>query len=295
MKKFILLLTMLWPLFGQAQVLVQGPGTSPKDFENFLSLNPRAQSFQRFTIEEMQSQPAQEQKLFALADLPPSEIPNGLETVERINLETALSGLSLQFLKDLLGRWQNVTPQSKATKSAVSQLICKVNFLLGENATSSECPLEQINLQELRLRNSWADTLVVESIAYSLEENSRLLLISSVRYHFTLLSNSHKPVRFYGTYTELLTQHLKAENLVAGGCESFQADIDNMNILNQGSVFWSSQCVRRLQEGQDNNMSERSWIQRNKIWLYPTAALLIGGGIYAMKDKKLVIDTSSFK
>nr|BFD64208.1 hypothetical protein BdHM001_28890 [Bdellovibrio sp. HM001] len=295
MKKLMVVLTMFWPLLGQSQILVQGPGTSPKEFENYLSLNPRVQSFQKFTIEEMQNQPAQEQKLFALADLPPSDIQSGLETVEQINRKTALSSLSLQFLKDLLGRWLAVTPQSKFTKSSVTQLSCKVNFLLGENAASSECPLEQVDLKELRIRNSWADTLMVESVVYPLEDNRRLLLISSARYHFTLLSNTHKPVSFYGTYAELRAQHLTSTGLVSGTCESFQADIENMTVLNQGSVFWGPQCLRRLPEGQDSDLSERSWIQRNKAWLYPTAALLIGGGIYAMKDKKLVIDTSSFK
>lgn len=295
MKKLILLLSVFWPLLAQSQILVQGPGTSPKEFEDFLRLNPRAQSIQRFTIEQIQNQPVQEQRLFTLADLTPPEIDTGLQTLEGINRQTPLSTLSLQFLKDLLGRWQTVTPQNKVTKIAVTQLSCKMNFLLGENTTSSECPLEQIHLKELHLRNSWADTLLVENIAYSMEDGGRILLITSARYHFTLLSNTHKPVSFYGTYAELLTQHLKSETLVSGTCEGFQADIDNMSVLNQGSVFWNSQCVRRLQEGQDDDMSGRSWVQRNKTWLYPTAALLIGGGIYAMKDKKLVIDTSSFK
>ncbi|UXR64346.1 hypothetical protein EZJ49_14855 [Bdellovibrio bacteriovorus] len=295
MKNLIFFLSVLWPVLGQAQVLIQGPGSSPKEFESFLSLNPRAQSFQRFVIEEMQSQPQQEQKIFALADLIDIEISSGLEQLDKINREAALSTLSLQFLKDLLARWQSVTSANKAMKTAIHQLSCKMNFLSGENTASSECPLEPASLSELRTKNSWAETLLVESSAYSLEAGSRLLLVASARYHFTLLSNTHNPVSFYGTYAELLSQNLKAEPLVSGSCKGFHADIDSMNLLNQGSVFWNAQCVRRLNEGQDSDLTGKSWLQRNKTWLYPTAALLFGGGIYVMRGKKLVIDASSFQ
>ncbi|AFY02901.1 hypothetical protein [Bdellovibrio bacteriovorus] len=291
MKTPIAILLFLLATAAQAQVLIQAPSASPAEFKKYLQENPSARSYSDVQTEKLQQAPQQEQQLFQLADLSPSEIPQGLETLNRLNQQSALSSLSLQFLQDLTSKWQSgkLSPQAQ---SSVRNLHCKFSLLQDESSLTI-CAVETVSLENLRKLNPWMKALAVESQPIPLEESSRLKIVTEAPYHFTLISDSHASISFYGTFAQLLQQTNHPQALVEGGCGGFQSQIDDINLSLQARVFFTASCVQATNQADEE--TEKSWVQRNKKWLIPTAAILVGGGIYALKDKKVIIDKPSFK
>lgn len=291
MKTPIMILTLLLATTVKAQVLIQAPSASPAEFKKFLQENPTARSYSDVQIEKLQQAPDQEQQLFHLADLSPNEIPLGLETLNRLNQQSALSTLSLQFLLDLTSKWYN-SKNAPHIQGPVKTMHCKFSLLQDESNPTS-CAVETVSLENLRKLNPWMTAIAVESQVVPLEENARLKVVTDAPYHFTLISDSHKAIDFYGTFAQLLQQTSQAQALVEGGCGGFQSQIDDISLSLQARVFFTPSCVQATNQADEE--TEKSWVQRNKKWLIPTAAILVGGGIYAMKDKKIIIDKPSFK
>lgn len=291
MKTPIMILILLLATTAQAQVLIQAPSASPAEFKKFLQENPTVRSLGDVQIEKLQQAPDQEQQLFPLADLSASEIPQGLETVNRLNQQSALSKLSLQFLLDLTLKWQNGknTPQ---VQSSVKTLHCKFS-LLQDESNPTTCAVETVSLENLKKLNPWMKAVAVESQVIPLDENAHLKIVTDASYHFTLISDSHRAIDFYGTFAQLLQQTSQPQALVEGGCGGFQSQIEDISLSLMARVFFTPSCVQATNQADEE--TEKSWVQRNKKWLIPTAAILVGGGIYAMKDKKIIIDKPSFK
>ncbi|WP_374031207.1 hypothetical protein [Bdellovibrio bacteriovorus] len=291
MKTPLMILILLLATSTKAQVLIQAPSASPAEFKKFLQENPTTRSYGDVQIEKLQQAPEQEQQMFSLADLSPTEIPQGLETLNRLNQQSALSALSLQFLLDLTLKWQSgkTSPQ---IESSVKTLHCKFSLLQDESSPTA-CRVESVSLENLKKLNPWMKALAVESQIIPLEENRHLRLVPEAAYHFTLISDSHTAVSFYGTFAQLLQQANHAQALVEGGCGGFQSQIDDISLSLQARVFFTPSCVQATNQADEE--TEKSWVQRNKKWLIPTAAILVGGGIYALKDKKVIIDKPSFK
>ncbi|MGE9745931.1 hypothetical protein [Bdellovibrio bacteriovorus] len=291
MKTLFAILFLLLAPTAQAQVLIQAPSASPTDFKKYLQENPTTRSYGDVQIEKLQQAPDQEQQLFHLADLSPNEVPQGLDTLTRLNQQSALSTLSLQFLRDLTSKWQSGKP-SPQIQSSVRNLHCKFSLLQQESGPTP-CAVETVSLENLRKLNPWMKALAVESQLIPLEESSRLRIVTEAPYHFTLISDSHASVKFYGTFAQLLQQTNTPQALIEGGCGGFQSQIDDISLSLQARVFFTPSCVQATNQADEE--TEKSWVQRNKKWLIPTAAILVGGGIYAMKDKKIIIDKPSFK
>lgn len=268
--------------YSEAQILIQAPAASESEYNLFLAENPSVKSYSKFLLEKLSMSVEQEQQLFALADLPPSEIENGLETIQRLNRQAALSELSTQFLLDLTGKWKSQSLPD-LTKRRLQELVCKLQLQSGQPAT--DCPVKNVSLVNLKKMYPWMHTLAIESQAslYGKE----LPIIETAEYHFTVISNSHEAVSFYGTFAELLQHSANPKSLIDGDCHGFQTNIEDLGISLQSRIFFSASCLKAVHNPEEN---QKNWMQRNKKWLIPAAAVLLGGGLYAMKDKKLVFE-----
>ncbi len=147
-----------------------------------------------------------------------------------------------------------------------------------------------MKLSSLKKQYPQLETVFVESFSFPLNENSQVTVSAQTPYQWTLLSNSVQPLVFFGTFEQLLNQQFVFENFVDGSCDGFSTRDLNMELMNRGIVFFSEECQRPAYVP-----TKKSWASENRHWLYVAGAVVLGGVIYSMKDKKMIIDTSAFK
>lgn len=276
----------------QARILIQAASANSQDFQNFLRLHPEIKSYQDHVLENLQNYPSQEHALFELADLAHEDRIRGIEQIDRLNRERPLTPLSLRFVGDLTEQWI----KQSATKDRLPEiqtLHCKARSLQHRKDTAlMGCRLETVSTELLKARYPQMDSLIVESFApFSLGQ--KLSLVAGAKYHFTLTANSQQPVHFYGTFQQLQEQTLPTKNLLNGTCELPSIQVPDFALMNEGVLYYSKDCQRLSKDLPV--ASTEGWWQRNKRWVYPTAAIIFAAGLYALKDKTLVIDTSSIK
>lgn len=288
MKKIFIAVLFLSSLC-EARILIRAPQASTENFMTFLS-GHGGTSLSDYQASRIRSNPRQEEKLFALADLPAGEVSTALVSINSLRSEGPLSELSLRFLKDLTARWLSLLGPSPA-RAEVHHLFCAVSLLL--KSQPQDCQSHTENLSELHRKAPWAEQLMVEGLAHSISAEGHFFLQPEGRYHFTLLSNSHDKFQFYGTYQELLQQEFTSRPLTDGVCEGFATNTDDLTLQMQASVYFSDGCVKVLHETAPPQTP--GWFERNKLWIYPAAALVMGAGVFALKDKKVVIDSPALR
>lgn len=273
----------------EARILIKSPQASTESFSTFLRSHEET-SLSDYHAGRLRSNPQQEEKLFALADLPDSEVLQGLASIARIRSEGPLSELSLRFLMDLSARWISQMGASPAREEA-HRLFCETSLLL--KSQPQNCQYRIQPLSELHRKAPWADQLLVEGVSHALSAEGHIATGIDGRYHFTLLSNSHHKVHFYGTYQEMLQQDLSSKPLIEGTCEGFTTNTDDLALQMQARVYFSEGCVRALHEVASPQAP--GWFERNKKWIFPAAAVVIGAGVYTLRDKRIVIDSTALR
>ncbi|MNT04533.1 hypothetical protein D3C72_1391130 [compost metagenome] len=166
--------------------------------------------------------------------------------------------------------------------------MCQAQVFTGKNVFM-KCNQETISLRSLKSIFPQLETLYVEGRSFSLED--QLALPKTSELHWVLLSNSYKEIHFWGSFEQLRRQQFRFEELVAGSCDSFAMKESNFDLTARGSVFFSSSCIKRASEP----VKEVSWIDKNKYWVIPVGAALVGAAAYQMRDRPMVIDVPSLK
>lgn len=267
-------------------ILVRAPGVSPLDYSAFLHAHPEAKSYSLYLAEKAQSNQKQEEELFALGEHLQKQPDETLSKLKRTQADQPLSSTSIQYVFDLSKKGFENTKSTKS-KAEFKKLNCKVGVLL--TPPSQDCEIMTVDFKTIQRQWPHTDIVMIESVPFNLNDAVFLEISSENQYHWTLLSDSHKPQHFYGTYRHFLQQQLPTEELTQGGCDGYTTNFDDFVLNSEGMIFFNKNCTKMASAPQGpQNMSE--WIEKNKTWVYPLGALLLGGAAYALKDKTLVIE-----
>lgn len=289
MKSFVFLLVGLFavPTFSQT-VLLRAPGASPVAFQQFLETHPNAVSFIDHTLSRAQKNTSQEARLFQLGDSAQQDISTTLSELKKIQMEAPLTLISLRYLRDLSEKAleQKV---SISTRQELTHIYCKSVSLLNEGPILFNCAAQYTSLQKLFKKYPQVARVQIETLALTAADS--VSLAPNTPYQWTLLSNAQKPVSFFGTFEQLMNQQFSFENFVEGDCGSHSIRDLDFDLTTRGLVYFNNECQARAQAGTE----QEKWYENRKTWIYTAGALVVGGLVYAMKDKKLMIDASALK
>ena len=268
-------------------ILIQAPGSSPIEYQKTLSKTTYLISYSQSRVENYQTNVGQENRLYSAVDEIPFSISRFLQSVRELRSEAPLTSMSWNFLADFLPRVE-ISTVLPAQRAAFQDLICQAQLFTGKNVFS-KCNHDTVSLKGLKALFPQLDTLYVEGRIYTLED--QMPLPKTAELHWVLLSNSYKEIHFYGSFEQLRRQEFKFEELVTGTCESFSMKENSFEIATRGSVFFNESCILKTSQVG----IEKSWMERNKYWLIPVGAAVVGAAAYQMKDRPIVIDAPSFR
>lgn len=290
MNSIIFLLVFLFSFQAFSQtILLRASGTSQTTFQEFLQTHPEFVSFIDHALSRAQKNSSQEARLFQLGDSAQQDILATLPELKKIQMEAPLTLISLRYLRDLseaaLGR-QKIPVTAK---QELLYIYCKSVSLLNEGPILFNCPAQFTSLQKLFKKYPHLQKVQIETMAFGATDT--VSLAPNTPYQWTLLSDTQKPVSFFGTFEQLMNQQFSFENFVEGNCDSYSIRDLDFDLMTRGLVYFNNDCQVRLQAG----TSKEKWYENRKTWIYTAGALALGGLVYAMKDKKLMIDSSVFK
>ena len=290
MKSLVVVFATFIAVSAPAQsIVIRAAGSSPHKFNEFMLSRSEASSFMDYTQLSLQKNSVQEDKLFQLADLTHQDSSAALQQIKQIQSEAPLTLTSLRYVRDLTDR---LLEQKNATPLQLELLhtYCKAAALLNEGPLLRSCPSQVVALKQIGKKFPSVEKVLLESQSFSLDEN--LGLSPKTAYQWTLMSNAHTPVRFFGTFDQLMNQHFAFENLVEGSCGGFSSNVQDFETSNRGVVFFNANCLHKMAKANDKG----SWIEENKPLLYTAGAIILGGIIYASaKGKRIDWSKTSLK
>ena len=290
MKQLVLFLLTMSAGFTEAQsILIKAPGSSPTRYQEYLRSHPEAQSWIQYIQNSLEKNRPQEEKLFQVADSLPQDVANTLQRLKSLQGDSAWTLASLRYVRDL----SHQLLEQKITSAQQDELVyfyCKADALLQEGPGLHKCPSQIIELKQLQKKYPAIEKILIESQSFLPE--TTVGLAPRTTYNWTLATSSHKPVHFYGTFEQLMNQHLIFENIIDGSCEGFSVQDPDFETATRGTVFFSDDCVRSL-KAQKNS---QPWLQENKTWVYTAGAIILGALVYSStKGKKIDTKKISFQ
>ena len=288
--KWTWILTFFFSTLAWAQrPLVRAPGASPEKYQQFINSHSSMISVTDFLT---QKSTTNDEKIFSLADNLEQAPDQLLSQIERLRQESIFSENSALFLRDLLEKLDTRSFSSEQYKR-FQELVCFNESLL-HSSLAKPCLVQKMTAKELQKRFPWADAMLIEGRAFKLQGSGNLELNGSSAYHFQIVSNTHKTLMFYGSLSQLLQQIFSPDTWVSGVCDEFSVNVDEFSLRKQGLAFFNPECVPELRAPrQKTSMSK--WMESNRHWVYAAGALVVGGLVYSMKNKTVVVDTSGFK
>ncbi len=277
---YIFAAAILCPLKGQA-VVFQTSSVSSQDYLIYLNQNGKKSVTEYLQEKLNRSSPSSEDIVQNSELKDPNSILKKLNSADR----PPTTHYTLGFLKEFGHR----SLQMKKSKEA-EHIFCFAQTLLGEESNS--CKTINVATADLQLRFPNYQILMIEGAPFSFQKIEHIKIQPKQSYHFTLLSNSRKPITHIGTWQSLLQYSTESTLWVQGDCDSFHTAIDDMSLRLQAEIMFKN-CIRTVQQSDESKL-QQSWVQRNKKWIYLSGALLLGAGLYTMKDKTIVIDRSVF-
>lgn len=268
-------------------ILIQSPGASPTSFNEVAQNTKGITTYTDLQISRARKNSLQEETLFRLSDQLDRPTSDILKSLESIQSQAPLTETSLHFVHDLSEKLLT-HPLSVSDARTLKVLNCK-SAMLTEQIYPESCKTLKVDFQAIHRQWPQAQTLMVETQTFAIDGTTYPNVLPLTNYHWTLLSNSQKPLHYYGTYEGFLQQAFAMENLVDGSCEGFSNNIDDFEVSSQALVFFSKECTKKLAHIEQKT-SFATWIENNKKWVYPTAGLLLGGAIIAAQGKTIVID-----
>lgn len=290
MKQLFIFLLAMSACCSQAQrILIKAPGASPTRYQEYLRSRPEIQSWIQHVQRSLEKNRPQEEKLFQVADSLPLDVSNTLQKLKSLQGDSPWTLASLRYLRDLSHQLleQKISP---IQKEELLYFYCKADALLQEGPDLHKCPSQLIELKQLQRKYPVIERVLIESQSFLPE--STVGLAPRTTYNWTLLTSVHKPVHFYGTFEQLLNQHLIFENMIDGSCEGFSVQDPDFEASTRGTVFFSDDCVKSLR-AQTNS---QPWLQENKTWAYTAGAIIVGALVYsASKGKRVDLKKISFQ
>lgn len=272
-------------------ILVQAPFSSPSLYNGFLNSHENIVSFSDYIKNKLQKNSSQESQLFKLGDYFSQNVQETIQSVKTIQSESPLTLLSLRYIRDLS---EKALLQKNLGNEKIELLhfYCKTSLLLNEGPILYPCNKQFVPLVALKKQYPYITQVLLETVPFGFEEKATVAVSAQTSYQWTLLSNTHAPIHFFGTFQQLLNQQLPAEPLIQGDCEGFTYQDLDFEVVNEGIVFFSDTCQKKVQPFED----KKSWVSENKNLLITAGGLVAAGLLYNyMKGKKIVFGTSSFK
>ncbi len=269
-----------------AGVLIQAEGSSRSEFETVLKEQSEMMSLIQFQIQRLQTNTRQEEDLYKVGENLEAPSGNISESLRSVHNSGPLSPTSINYLYDLSAK---LLERPDLKNSAELNLAnCKARSLLG--MPIEKCAKVSVDFTAIHRQWPIAQVLLIESKSYDIATANSLNLASDAVYEFRLLSDTHKSVQFKGTYVQLMQQQFIFEPMIQGSCSGFSANIDDFNLQNSGTIFFSRDCMKAA-NGPPSGSRFGEWWDANKSWVYPVGLLLVGSAAaYGLKDKKIVID-----
>ncbi|MGZ3770517.1 MAG: hypothetical protein ACXVCP_10310 [Bdellovibrio sp.] len=290
-KLFLLFIFMVCQNSFARPIVIQSISTSESQYNNFLANHENVISYSQHIQYQMQTNPSQESQLFRLSDMFNGNIKETIEAIKKIQSESPLTLTSLRFIRDLSQK----ALQQKNTPIEQSELItfyCKSSVLLEEGPLVYPCSQKRESLSLLKKYYPYINKVLLETVPVEVDGKNSLPLSAQAPYQWTLLSNTHVPIHFYGTFQQLLNQQLTSETLINGNCEGFTHQNLEMDILNEGMVFFSDTCVTKIKPLEE----KKSWLSENRNLLLATGGVLAAALLYNYtKGKKITIDATALK
>lgn len=285
MKLLLIYLLTISSLIAKAEnILLQAPGTSPKQYQQALETHKGAISNVEFVHRKILKNEAQELRLYQLGDTAEQKTEETLKQLKLIEKEGPLTLTSLRYIRDLSEKVLSMKISS-AERLELRYFYCKAGTLLNEGPLLYPCSTQFTSLQALTAKFPQIEKVFIEAFSFNPQEMAPLS--PKTAYQWTLATNTGAPIHFFGTFEQLLNQHFIFEDYISGTCEEYSLNNMDFELTQQGLIFFSSNCLKRA-----SNSNEKSWVEKNKPWIYTAGALVLGGLIYSMKDKKLVINSS---
>jgi hypothetical protein len=272
-------------------VLVRAPSASPLTFENFIKQNPQAISYVEFQQRRMQNQPDQESQIFSLADSFSTSPELTVLHLKGLMTKSPSTLMSLRFVRDLAEK--SSSAGNAGLRRDLQSLYCKTAVLLNEGALVMNCATQFVSLETLKKKFPKADKVVIESLGFALTDVTSPTISSQSSYHWTFISNSSKPVSFYGTYEQLFQQSFSFQDIVAGSCDGFTSDFEDLSVQTQSRIYFSDSCQKSAAMPEGN--SKFAWLKEERTWWIAAGLVVLGGVAYSMKDKKVVVNPNGLK
>lgn len=197
------------------------------------------------------------------------------------------------FLRDFAIK---LMERSMESKEQLNKLYCQYAILDGAaqigDERLSDCDSVSVSSDRLLDRYPAIKRLMIENKEVPLTEQKNFSISKTGVYNWALLSDSHHPVFFRGSWADLLQNDFHFISLIHGNCDSFTHSIEDLELLSRAEVYFSDDCHRNLQQPETSGV--RRWYEKNKSWVLPVGALALGALAYGLRNKKLVITKPSF-
>ena len=207
--------------------------------------------------------------------------------LENFETSAVITKADRNYIIDVVEKFLN-----KATidqKEKLQTIACKWLALSSEtNQPSWRCEKKNYNLQLLKDKLPKFDFLVAEDMGIQLGSQFSISVIEKAIYNWNILSNINKSISFRGTFQDLLNQNFIVESLIQGDCDSFTHSIDDLEVISRGSVYFSPECRKNLNQPETSNIKQ--WYERNKSWVIPVGIAMLAATVYQLKDKKIIIN-----
>lgn len=264
------------------KMLIKHPDSNQEEFQRYLMNHQDFSSFIDTIQQETLQQPTQEQKLFKIGEYLTTDPSHLLAQLEEMQRSESLSILSLQYLQDMSVKYLQSDFQ-KSYKEDFIQLYCKTHILRNDEPSLYPCVLQSKPLNPIVQKHGWVEKILIESKA--IRPTDSIIINESTSYQWKLLSNTHHPVEFYGTYKELVQKEFKTIEFARGTCESFTGIEHNLNLKKTKSIFFSPDCVKEF----SSKTTQKSFFEKKYAWVYAITLLAVSGSVFYLKDKTLTI------
>ncbi|MBO9667133.1 MAG: hypothetical protein J7501_10005 [Bdellovibrio sp.] len=265
-------------------ILIRSGGASPVEFENFAKAHSESKTYVQYISEQTQENPRLEEELFTLGERL-SQSEDLLPRLEQLQKEYSQSPTALHYTFDLT---KKLVESGKGTNLAGTAVLnCKARSLL--QIPLENCKKSAVDFTTIQRQWPQVEYVMIESLLFSLNQSPFAEISKEAAYQWTLLSNSHQAVKFYGTYEQLMIQQLRFEPMAEGSCDGFSVNVNDFNVNANGLIFFNSECTKKIKEPQKAT-TYGEWFDRNKAWVLPVGALFLGGVAYSLKDKEIVIE-----
>jgi hypothetical protein len=267
-------------------VLVMAPQANLSDYQSRIQNSKNYISFVDFQIERIINNESQQEQVFSLAEKIEIEPQLVINKIEQLISKEPLTQVSLNFITDFSEKYLS-RKTNASEKEYFLNLICK-NSLLTKSSIPESCKRSNMNMSLLKRKWPEAEKILIESQSYLTTETGPEI-ISGMKYHWTLLSNSSKSLSFYGTYDQLLAQGFNFDHIVNGSDTQYTSNIDDLEVNATGFVFFSKDCIKPINQPIVRN-GLMEWASNNKGWLIPVSLIVVGAAALNLQNKKLIIE-----